>query len=101
MTEVKIIAHIRTDFKTKFGLPRQSGVVPELCGVIEFTNEYKNADALRGLERYSHLWLIWGFSEGFVSRSAQSGTRQFVLQGSEETREWEFLPHAPLTVRIR
>lgn len=43
MTEVKTIAHIRTDFKTKFGLPRQSGVVPELCGVIEFTDEYKNA----------------------------------------------------------
>ena len=69
MTELKIIAHIRTDFKTKFGLPRQSGVVPELCGVIEFTDEYKNTDALRGLEGYSHLWLIWGFSEGFVSRS--------------------------------
>ena len=50
MTELKIIAHIRTDFKTKFGLPRQSGVVPELCGLIEFTDEYKNDDALRGIE---------------------------------------------------
>lgn len=69
MTELKTIAHIRTDFKTKFGLPRQSGLVPELCGIIEFTDEYKNNDALRGLDGYSHIWLIWGFSEGFSSRT--------------------------------
>ncbi len=68
MTELKTIAYIKTDFKTKFGLPRQSGLVPELCGLIEFTDEYKNKDALRGLDGYSHIWLLWGFSEGFSSR---------------------------------
>lgn len=68
MTELKIIAHIHTDFKTKFGLPRQSGIVPELRGVIEFESIYRNPDALRGLDGYSHIWLIWGFSDGFASR---------------------------------
>ena len=67
--ELKIIARIHTDFKTKFGLPRQSGIIPELHGVIELEGEYRNPDALRGLDGYSHIWLIWGFSDGFASRS--------------------------------
>ena len=57
------IAHIRTDFPTKFGIPRQSGLVKELCARVVFEPEYRNADALRGLEGYSHIWLIWQFSE--------------------------------------
>ena len=57
------IAHIRTDFKTKFGIPRQAGLVPELRGAVVFTPEYRNPDALRGLEGFSHIWLIWEFSE--------------------------------------
>jgi len=61
--ECKIIAHIETDFTTKFGVPRQAGLVPELEGRIVFEPEYRMADALRGLEGYSHLWLIWVFSE--------------------------------------
>ena len=65
--ELKIIARIRTDFPAKFGLPRQSGIVDELLGTIVFEPEYRNSDALRGLEGYSHLWLLWGFSEKFVS----------------------------------
>lgn len=60
---MKIIAHIQTDFDTKFGIPRQSGLVPELTGRIVFEPEYRNPDALRGLEGFSHLWLIWDFSE--------------------------------------
>lgn len=56
------IARIRTDFPTKFGIPRQSGLVT-LQGVILFQPEYRNPDALRGIEAYSHLWLIWGFSQ--------------------------------------
>ncbi len=67
--ELKIIARIRTDFPTKFGLPRQSGLVEGLSGTIIFENEYRNPDALRGLKDYSHIWLIWGFSEGFASAS--------------------------------
>ena len=66
--ELKIIAYIRTDFPSKFGLPRQSGLIPELCGVIEFIGEYRNPDALRGLDGYSHLWILWGFSQKFASR---------------------------------
>lgn len=59
----KIIAHIRTDFSSKFGVPRQSGLVPSLQGQIVFTEEYRNPDALRGIEGFSHLWLIWQFSK--------------------------------------
>ena len=57
------IAHIRTDFGSKFGVPRQSGVVPQLTARIVFAPEYRNPDALRGIEDFSHLWLIWHFSE--------------------------------------
>jgi tRNA-Thr(GGU) m(6)t(6)A37 methyltransferase TsaA len=60
--EIKPIAHIRTDFPSKFGIPRQSGVVPTLRGRIVFCPKYRNADALRGMEGFSHLWLIWQFS---------------------------------------
>ena len=56
------IAHIRTQFADKFGIPRQSGLVEELRATIVFTPDFRNADALRGLEEYSHLWLIWQFS---------------------------------------
>ena len=60
--ELHVIARIRTDFSEKFGIPRQSGLVPELRGEIVFEPEYRNADALRGIEGFSHLWLIWEFS---------------------------------------
>lgn len=60
---IKVIAHIHTEFNTKFGIPRQSGIVDQLRGRIVFESEYRNADALRGLDGFSHLWLIWQFSE--------------------------------------
>jgi len=60
---VKIIARIQCDFKEKFGIPRQSGLVPHTRARIVFEPEYRNADALRGIEEYSHLWLIWLFSK--------------------------------------
>ena len=59
---LKVIAHIHTAFPTKFGIPRQSGLVEELRGEIIFTPEYRNPDALRGLEDFSHIWLVWQFS---------------------------------------
>lgn len=62
-TEVKIIARMKSDFSTKFGIPRQSGLVDSLRSTIIFEPEYRNPDALRGLEAFSHLWLIWQFSE--------------------------------------
>ena len=63
MQKMQPIASIRTGFPTKFGVPRQSGLVPELKGTIVFNPEYRNPDALRGLEGFSHIWLIWEFSE--------------------------------------
>ncbi|MDF2540583.1 MAG: putative methyltransferase, YaeB/AF family [Herbinix sp.] len=60
---LKMIARIHTDFPTKFGIPRQSGLVETLKGKLVFEPEYRNPDAFRGLEGFSHLWLIWGFSE--------------------------------------
>ena len=61
--EFKTIAQIRTPFPTKFGIPRQSGILDTLESRIVFQKEYRNKDALRGLEEFSHLWLIWLFSE--------------------------------------
>ena len=63
MEKIQPIATIRTGFPTKFGIPRQSGLVPELKGTVVFNPEYRNPDALRGLEGFSHIWLIWEFSE--------------------------------------
>ena len=63
LAQVHIIARIRTDFPTKFGIPRQSGLVEELEATIVFEPEYRNEAALRGLEGFSHLWLIWEFSQ--------------------------------------
>lgn len=60
---MKIIARIHNDFKEKFGIPRQSGLSGELLSTIVFEPEYRNPEALRGLEGYSHLWLIWQFSK--------------------------------------
>ena len=60
---IKVIAKIETDFKEKFGIPRQSGLAESAIGKIVFEPEFRNADALRGLEGYSHLWIIWQFSE--------------------------------------
>ncbi len=60
---MKIIAYIYTDFPDKFGIPRQSGLVEETQGKIVFIPEYRNADALRGLEEFSHIWLLWEFSK--------------------------------------
>lgn len=65
MNEVTIrpIAHIESDFPEKFGIPRQAGIVGELRARVVFDGEYRNDEALRGIEGFSHLWLIWQFSE--------------------------------------
>lgn len=62
-TVLKPIAFIHTDFPSKFGIPRQGNLVPELKAMLVFEKEYRTPDALRGIEEYSNLWLIWGFSE--------------------------------------
>ena len=58
---IEAIAYIRTDFEEKFGIPRQSGVIKELKGYIEFEPKYRSEEAIRGLEGYNYLWIIWGF----------------------------------------
>lgn len=60
---MQIIAHIRTDFPEKFGIPRQSGLVKELTGKIIFEPEFRTPEAFRGLEGFSHIWILWKFSE--------------------------------------
>ena len=63
MFEIRPIAHMVSDFPEKFGIPRQAGVVPELESAVVFEPEYRDPEALRGIEGFSHLWLIWQFSE--------------------------------------
>lgn len=63
MPELEIIAHIHTDFPEKFGIPRQSGLVPELTGKIIFQEKYQREEAFRGLEEFSHIWVLWQFSQ--------------------------------------
>ena len=76
------IAHIENDYKEKFGIPRQSGLVEEVTSRIVFEEAFRNRDAVRGLAEFSHLWLIWVFSEGFSSRKNKpdsDGDPAFVL----------------------
>ena len=68
MQTLDIVARIRTDFPEKFGIPRQSGLIDALKGRIVFAEKYRDASALRGIEGYSHLWLIWQFSESVTER---------------------------------
>ena len=68
MQRLETIATIRTDFPSKFGIPRQSGLVEALRSTIVFEPAYRDASALRGLEGFSHLWLIWQFSESVMAR---------------------------------
>ena len=77
-----IIARIHSDFPTKFGIPRQSGLVEELEALVVFEPEYRNPDALRGIEGFSHLWLIWQFSQA-VRESWSPPVRPPRLGGNE------------------
>ena len=61
--QIEPIAHIHTDFPTKFGVPRQSGLASELTSTIVFAPAYRNPDCLRGIADFSHLWLIWEFDK--------------------------------------
>lgn len=70
--QLKVIATIHTEFPTKFGIPRQSGIIESLQGIIVFEPEFRNPEAVRGLEEFSHLWLIWEFSE--AKRDSWSAT---------------------------
>lgn len=71
MVEMRVIAHIRTDYPQKFGIPRQSGLVSEAQGRIVFEPEFANNSAVKGLEGFSHLWLLWQFENGLPGGSAK------------------------------
>lgn len=90
--QLNVIARIHNDFPTKFGIPRQSGVVPELTGKIVMEPEYRNADAFRGIEGFSHLWLIWQFSEA-VRDTWSPTVRPPILGGN--TRVGVFATRSP------
>ena len=68
------IGHIRTDFASKFGVPRQSGLVPSLMGRVVFTPEFRSREAVRGLEEFSHIWLLWQFSQAVRPEASFSPT---------------------------
>ena len=116
---IQVIARMKSDFPTKFGIPRQSGLVEELRSTIIFEPEFRNSDALRGMEAFSHLWLIWQFSEAvrtgwsptvrpprlggntrmgvFATRSPfrpnNLGLSSVKLLGIEETKEYGTVVH--------
>jgi len=81
---MQVIARIRTDFPTKFGIPRQSGLVSELVGEIVFEPEYRRSEALLGIEEFSHLWLLWEFSK--AKRESWSATVYPPRLGGKEKR---------------
>ena len=91
------VAYIKSDFTSKFGIPRQSGLA-DLEAEIHFYPEYQNPEAVRGLEEYSHLWLIWEFSRSDPKRT---GSRPCARQNWEEIQESASLPPAPRFVPIR
>lgn len=84
--KLKQIATIHTDFPTKFGIPRQSGLVKELTGEIVFEPEFRKHEALKGIEEYSHLWLIWEFSEVTKKQTAWSALVFPPRLGGKESR---------------
>ena len=91
-TTIQTIARMHSDFSSKFGIPRQSGLVQELRSTIVFEPEFRNLDALRGIEEFSHLWLIWQFSEA-VRQGSSATVRPPRLGGN--TRMGVFATRSP------
>ena len=93
MADIQPIAYMQSDFGGKFGIPRQSGLVDALRSTIVFQPEYRNADALRGIEGFSHLWIIWQFSQA-VGKEWSPTVRPPRLGGN--TRMGVFATRSPL-----
>lgn len=85
--KIEPIAFFRSPLTTKFGIPRQSGVVEQLPGRIDFVPAYRQAEALRGLDQYDYVWLLWGFSE-HVSAEKHPTVRPPLLGGNERLGVW-------------
>ena len=90
---MKVIARIHSDFPEKFGIPRQSGLVPALRAKIVFEPEYRNPDALRGIEGFSHLWLIWQFSAAVLTSHAPHGSRARLRVVTSSRDSWRSHVH--------
>ena len=84
---IEPIAYFRSPLTSKFGVPRQSGIVTELHGTIKFVAKYAQPEALRGLEAYDYVWLIWGFSEN-VEAEKHPTVRPPLLGGNERMGVW-------------
>ncbi len=84
---IEPIGFFRSPFATKFGIPRQSGIVTSLCGSVELVVPYNHAEALRGLEEYDYVWLIWGFSE-HVNAEKHPTVRPPLLGGNQRVGVW-------------
>ena len=84
---IEPIAYFHSPFTSKFGVPRQSGLIEDLQGTIVFTKEYSQPEALRGLEAYDYLWMIWGFSENETAEKHATG-RPPLLGGNERIGVW-------------
>ena len=83
------IAYVETPYKEKFGIPRQSGLAESTCGEIIFTPKFRNPDAVRGIEEFSHLWLLWEFSRAKQDTfHAVSYTHLDVYKRQEHRRCW-------------
>ena len=87
---IEPIAYFRSPLTSKFGIPRQSGIVTELRGTIAFVAKYSQPEALRGLEAYDYLWLVWGFSEN-VDAEKHPTVRPPLLGGNERMGVWATL----------
>ncbi|MBR1546776.1 MAG: tRNA (N6-threonylcarbamoyladenosine(37)-N6)-methyltransferase TrmO [Prevotella sp.] len=84
---IEPIAYFHSPFTSKFGVPRQSGLIEDLQGTIVFTKEYSQPEALRGLEAYDYLWMIWGFSENETAEK-HATVRPPLLGGNERIGVW-------------
>ena len=98
--KIEPIAFFHSPFTSKFGIPRQSGIVSELRGTIRFEPAFAHAEALRGLDRYDYLWLIWGFSEN-VDAVKHATVRPPLLGGNERMGVWATRPSVLTTWACR
>ena len=81
---MRIIGYVRTDFPSKFGIPRQSGLVEAIKGKVVFEPEFHNPEAFRGLDGFSHIWILWKFSESVHFHACAWVVFYFICQLSRQ-----------------
>ena len=83
---MKVIGHIRTDFPSKFGIPRQSGLIDGLKGKIILEPEYRNPQVYKGIEEFSHIWLLWEFSDVVGTERSSGGENAHTFFAAKSRR---------------